>query len=226
MSAGACEPACTAASGGDGSRPTVGVLALQGAFREHRRALERVGVRVVEVRRVAHLAGLDGLVIPGGESSTMARLMQAYGLDHAVADFTRSGGAVWGTCAGAIAVARVIEGHAEQPRLGLLDMRVARNAYGRQVASFEADLAVEGWAHPFRAVFIRAPRITAVGPGVRVMAVYDGHPVAVADDTTLATVFHPELTGDDRWHRAFVERCRFARDAPERVAASREARIA
>lgn len=223
---GAREPACTTASGRDGSLTTVGVLAVQGAFREHRMALERVGAHVVEVRRARHLAGLDGLVIPGGESSTMAKLMRAYGLDRAVTGFARAGGAVWGTCAGAITVASVIEGHSEQPRLGLLDLHVARNAYGRQVASFEADLAVEGWAHPFRAVFIRAPRITAVGPGARVLAVYDGHPVAVADDTTLATVFHPELTGDDRWHRAFVARCRYARDTRERVAASREARTA
>jgi len=219
-------PASTLASGRPGSLSSVGVLALQGAFREHRRAFERVGADVVEVRRGRQLAGLDGLVIPGGESSTMAKLMQAYGLDHAVADFARAGGALWGTCAGAIMVASVIEGHPEQPRLGLLDLHVARNAYGRQVASFEADLAVQGWAHPFRAVFIRAPRITAVGPGARVLAVYDGHPVAVADDTTLATVFHPELTGDDRWHRAFVERCRYARDTRERIAASREARTA
>ena len=219
-------PASGSATRGDGGLSSVGVLALQGAFREHRRALERVGAHVVEVRRAAQLAGLDGLVIPGGESSTMAKLMRVYGLDHAVAGFARAGGALWGTCAGAIIVASGIEGHPEQPRLGLLDLHVARNAYGRQVASFEADLAVQGWAQPFRAVFIRAPRITAVGSGVQVLAVYDGHPVAVADDTTLATVFHPELTGDDRWHRAFVARCRYARDTRERVAASREARTA
>lgn len=219
-------PASTAASGCDGSPASVGVLALQGAFREHRWALERVGARVVDVRRVAQLAGLDGLVIPGGESSTLAKLMRAYGLDDAIADFARAGGALWGTCAGAIMVASVIEGHPAQPHLRLLDMHVARNAYGRQVSSFEAALAVQDWEHPFRAVFIRAPRITAVGPGVQVLAVYDGHPVAVADDTTLATVFHPELTGDDRWHRAFVERCRRARITREPVAAAREVRNA
>ena len=219
-------PASTAGSGRDGCLASVGVLALQGAFREHRWALERVGAGVVEVRRVAQLAGLDGLVIPGGESSTMAKLMRAYGFDHAVADFARAGGALWGTCAGAIMVASVIEEHHEQPRLGLLDLHVARNAYGRQVASFEADLEVQGWSHPFRAVFIRAPLITAVGPGVQVLAVYDGHPVAVADDTTLATVFHPELTGDDRWHRAFVERCRGARSTRDPVAGAPEARNA
>ncbi len=204
---------------------SIGVLALQGAFREHRLALERVGAHATEVRRPAHLEGLDGLIIPGGESTTIGKLLQAYGLDEAIQGFAASGGALWGTCAGAIAVASVIEGQPQQPRLGLLEVRVARNGYGRQVASFEADVRVEGWDAPFRAVFIRAPRITGVGAGVRVLAVYDDQPVAVGDEATLATVFHPELTGDDRWHQAFVERCLGTR-AARRANASAETRTA
>lgn len=201
------------------------MLALQGAFREHRLALERVGAYVTNVRRPAQLEGLDGLIIPGGESTTIGKLLRAYGLDAAIAGFAASGGALWGTCAGAIAVAHAIEGHPEQPCLGLVDVRVARNGYGRQVASFEADVRVDGWDAPFRAVFIRAPRITGVGAGVRVLAVYDDQPVAVGSETTLATVFHPELTGDDRWHQAFVERCLGAR-AARRPSESAEARTA
>ncbi|MBA2667722.1 MAG: pyridoxal 5'-phosphate synthase glutaminase subunit PdxT [Trueperaceae bacterium] len=186
--------------------PVVGVLALQGAFREHRRAFERRGARVVEVRKPAHLDGIGGLVIPGGESTTMAKLMRAYGLDQAIPAFHAAGGAVWGTCAGAIAVARDIEGHPDQPRLGLLDLGVARNAYGRQVASFEADLDVDGLDAPFHGVFIRAPRIVRVGSGVATLASFDGDPVAVLGDRVLATVFHPELAGDDALHQLFLER--------------------
>jgi pyridoxal 5'-phosphate synthase pdxT subunit len=189
-----------------GSPPVVGVLAVQGAFREHRRAFERLGARVVEVRRPEHLVGLCGLVIPGGESTTMAKLMRHYGLDVAIPAFHAQGGAVWGTCAGAIAVARDIEGRPDQPRLGLVDLGVARNAYGRQVASFEADLEVEGLGGPFHGVFIRAPRLVRVGDELTVLASFEGDPVAVAGERVLATVFHPELSGDDRLHRFFLER--------------------
>ena len=203
--------------------PLVGVLALQGAFREHRSALERVGARALEVRRPEQLSCLDGLVIPGGESSTMTRLMRDYRLDEAIRCFSQDGGPVWGTCAGAIAVASVIEGYPEQPRLGLLDVRVVRNAYGRQRASFEADIDVVGWERPFRALFIRAPSLGAVGSGVRVLATFAGQPVAIADGRTLATVFHPELTGDDRWHRAFVTHCIGVRVARRRAAATADA---
>lgn len=187
------------------SGAVVGVLALQGAFREHKRAFERLGAEVAEVRLPGQLAGLSGVVIPGGESTTMAKLMRTYGLDEALVDFHARGGAIWGTCAGAIAVATEIEGHPEQPRLGLLDMTVARNAYGRQVASFEADVPVSGMAAPFPAVFIRAPRITEVGAGVEVLAEYAGDPVMVAQGRLMATVFHPELSGDDRVHAHFLE---------------------
>ena len=183
----------------------IGVLALQGAFREHKEAFERLGADVTEVRLPEHLAGLEGVVIPGGESTTMAKLMQLYGLDVALTDFYRDGGAVWGTCAGAIAVASRLTGRPGQPRLGLLELTVARNDYGRQVASFETDLSVTDFAAPFRAVFIRAPRITHVGEGVRVLARLVGDPVMVAEGKLLATVFHPELSGDDRIHARFLE---------------------
>jgi pyridoxal 5'-phosphate synthase pdxT subunit len=184
----------------------VGVLALQGAFREHRLAFARLGAEVREVRKPAQLEGLDGLVIPGGESTTMAKLMATYGFDRALPAFHAAGGGVWGTCAGAIAVAREIDGYPEQPRLALLDIVVARNAYGRQVASFEADLAVRGIDGPFRGVFIRAPRILRVGDGVETLSVYDGDPVAVAAGRTVASVFHPELSGDDRLHALVLAR--------------------
>ncbi|MEX2502256.1 MAG: pyridoxal 5'-phosphate synthase glutaminase subunit PdxT [Trueperaceae bacterium] len=185
---------------------TIGILALQGAFREHRLALQRLGATAREVRQPAHLDGLSGLIVPGGESTTMAKLMVAYGFDRALPAFHASGGAVWGTCAGAILVAREIVGRPEQPRLDLIDLTVDRNAYGRQVASFEADLEVRGMDAPFRAVFIRAPRIAAVGPDVTVLAQWHDDPVAVASDRAMATVFHPELSGDDRFHRLFLDR--------------------
>jgi pyridoxal 5'-phosphate synthase pdxT subunit len=188
------------------ARPRVGVLALQGAFREHRLAFERVGAEVVEVRKPEHLEGLVGVTIPGGESTTMAKLMVTYGLDRALAAFHAAGGGVWGTCAGAIAVASEIAGHGDQPRLGLLDLTVERNAYGRQIASFEADLDVVGIALPFHGVFIRAPRIVRVGAGLETLAVYDGDAVAVASGGVFATVFHPELSGDDAFHALVMDR--------------------
>ncbi len=183
----------------------VGVLALQGAFREHKKAFERLGATVTEVRLPKHLDGLEGVVIPGGESTTMAKLMQLYGLDDALKTFHEGGGAVWGTCAGAIMVASEIVGRPEQPRLGLLAMQVARNDYGRQVASFETALEVVSLPAPFQAVFIRAPRITEVAQDVEVLARYQGDPVMVTQGKVMATVFHPELSGDDRVHAHFLE---------------------
>ena len=186
--------------------PTVGVLALQGAFREHRLAFERLGFNVREVRLPRDLEGLVGLAIPGGESTTMAKLMRTYGLDDAIRKFHAGGGGLLGTCAGAIALATEIVGHPDQPRLGLLDVAVARNDYGRQVASFEADLQVVGLERPVHGVFIRAPRLVGVGDEVAILAVYDGDPVAVADGNVVATVFHPELSGDDRFHALALAR--------------------
>lgn len=182
----------------------IGVLALQGAFREHRFAFERLGASVSEVRLPAQLGGLAGVVIPGGESTTMAKLMQTYGLDKALKEFHASGGAVWGTCAGAIAVASEIVAKPQQPRLSFVDITVERNAYGRQVASFEAELAVSGWSERFHALFIRAPRIAATGSDVEVLATFDGDPVMVRQGRVMATVFHPELSGDDRVHEYFM----------------------
>lgn len=201
----------------------IGVLALQGSVREHEDALRRLGVEVREVRRPEHLEGLDGLVLPGGESTTFRRLM-ARGLLEAVRQAHERGMALFGTCAGLILLAGdVLEqaepgvapsgGTAPGPGLRVLDVTVARNGYGRQVASFEAAVTLrpplgEG---PFHGVFIRAPRIAAVGPGVQVLAMLDGEPVMVQQDRVLGSSFHPELTGDLRIHRYFVEEVAGAR---------------
>jgi pyridoxal 5'-phosphate synthase pdxT subunit len=175
-------------------KPRIGVLALQGAFREHARVLRATGADVVEVRLPGQLDELDGLVIPGGESTSILRLASLYGLDEAIRTFEAP---VFGTCAGMILVDRA--------HLGLADLEVDRNAYGRQVASFEADLALEGDERPFRGVFIRAPRVRDVGPGVEVLAELDGEPVLLRDGHVLVAAFHPELTDDPRIHVRFLE---------------------
>ena len=180
-------------------RPRIGVLALQGAFREHARALRAAGADVVEVRLPRQLDGLDGLVIPGGESTTITKLAALYGLDEAIRSFERP---IFGTCAGMILL--------DRSHLGLADFEVERNAYGRQVASFEADLEVEGDDRPFRGVFIRAPRVRDVGPGVEVLAERDGEPVLLRDGRVLVAAFHPELTDDRRIHERFLELVREA----------------
>jgi pyridoxal 5'-phosphate synthase pdxT subunit len=177
----------------------IGVLALQGNFREHVAVLRRLGAEPVEVRKPDELAGLDGLVIPGGESTTFMRLMRLYGLDEAVRAFD---GPVFGTCAGMIVL--------DRNHLGLVDLSVRRNAFGRQAASFETDLAVEGEETPMRAVFIRAPWVERVGPDVEVLSTVRSGPaagriVAVRHDRLLATSFHPEMTGDARLHGYFAE---------------------
>ena len=173
---------------------TVGVLALQGNFREHVAMLRRLGADVIEVRKPEQLDGLDGLVIPGGESTTFTRLMRLYGLDEAVKRFA---GPVFGTCAGMIVL--------DREHLGLVDLVVDRNAYGRQVASFEADLDLAADEEPLRGVFIRAPRVREVGEGVEVIAVHDGEPVLLRDGRFLVAAFHPELTDDTRVHERFLE---------------------
>jgi 5'-phosphate synthase pdxT subunit len=172
----------------------IGVLALQGNFREHAAMLRRLGAEVVEVRKPEHLEGLNGLVIPGGESTTFMRLMRLYGLDEAIHRFERP---VFGTCAGMIVL--------DRDHLGLVDLVVDRNAYGRQVASFEADLDLEGDDDQLRGVFIRAPRVREVGTGVEVLAEHDGEPVLVRDGRFLLASFHPELTDDTRVHERFLE---------------------
>jgi pyridoxal 5'-phosphate synthase pdxT subunit len=175
-------------------KPRIGVLALQGAFREHARALRRSGADVVEVRLPQQLHGLDGLVVPGGESTTIMKLAAQYGLDDAIRAFDRP---IFGTCAGMIVL--------DRRHLGLADLEVARNAYGRQVASFESDLELGDGDAPFRGVFIRAPRVSDVGPGVEVLAEHDGEPVLLRDGRILVAAFHPELTDDPRIHERFIE---------------------
>jgi pyridoxal 5'-phosphate synthase pdxT subunit len=192
----------------------VGVLALQGAFREHCRALADVGLEPVEVRQPAELAGLEGLVIPGGESTTMSKLMVAYGLEAPIRELHEAGAPVFGTCAGMILVARdAADGLPDQRYLGLIDIVVRRNAFGRQVASFEAALALASDPEPFSGVFIRAPWIESAGEGVQVLAEHDGHAVAAQQGSVLVTAFHPELTGDRRLHRRFAEMVERARGA-------------
>jgi 5'-phosphate synthase pdxT subunit len=189
---------------GLGTGLTVGVLALQGDFREHRVMLERLGARTLEVRKPGELKGLDGLVIPGGESTTMCKLMDAYHLATPIRHFHRDGGAVYGTCAGLIVAARdTVEGR--PATLGLMDIVARRNAFGRQVRSFEADLVVAGAGRrPVRAVFIRAPWVESAGPEVEVLATCQGHIVAARQGAVLVTAFHPELTDDTRMHELFI----------------------
>ena len=172
----------------------VGVLAVQGNFREHAAMLRRLGADVVEVRKPEQLEELDGLVIPGGESTAILRLARLYGLEDALRRFA---GPILGTCAGMILVDRA--------HLGLADLEVDRNAYGRQVASFEADLRLDGEEQPLRGVFIRAPRVAEWGDGVEVLAEHEGRPVLLRDGRILVAAFHPELTEDTRVHERFLE---------------------
>jgi 5'-phosphate synthase pdxT subunit len=183
----------------------VGVLALQGDFAEHEAALRRAGAEPVQVRLPRDLAGLHGLIIPGGESTTITRLMIAYELLEPLRALARNGFAIWGTCAGAIVLAREAIG-LDQPNIGAMDITIRRNAFGSQIDSFEIDLPVEGMSEPFHAVFIRAPVIEAAGPGVEVLArLPDGRMVAARQGALLATSFHPELTDDLRFHRLFLD---------------------
>ncbi len=185
----------------------VGVLALQGAFREHILVLEALGVSTVAVRLPGQLDGLDGLVIPGGESTAIAKLMRTYRFYEAIREACSAGMGVWGTCAGAILIAREIcDGRVDQEPLGLMDIVVQRNAYGRQVDSFEAMLDFAHIGDPFPGVFIRAPYIERAGDAVEILADHGGRIVAAREGSMLATTFHPELTGDPRVHRFFVER--------------------
>jgi 5'-phosphate synthase pdxT subunit len=173
--------------------PKIGVLAVQGNFREHAAMLRGLGADPVEVRKPEELGGLDGLVIPGGESTAIMRLVRLYGLEDAIREFRRP---VFGTCAGMILL--------DRRHLGMLDLEVERNAYGRQVASFEADLELEGEAEPLRGVFIRAPRVVDTGPEVQVVGEHAGEPVLLRQGRFLVASFHPELTGDTRVHERFL----------------------
>ncbi|EOS53406.1 MULTISPECIES: pyridoxal 5'-phosphate synthase glutaminase subunit PdxT [Paenibacillus] len=182
----------------------VGVLALQGAVAEHIRSLEKTGVEGVTVKHVEQLADLDGLIIPGGESTTIGKLMRKYGFIEAIRDFSGQGKPIFGTCAGLIVMAKEIEG-GEEPHLALMDIKVSRNAFGRQRESFETDLDVKGLEAPLRAVFIRAPLITAVGDGVEVLSTYKDEIVTARQGHLLVSSFHPELTDDFSLHTYFVE---------------------
>lgn len=184
--------------------PTVGVLALQGDFAAHRAMLEGLGAVVREVRVPADLEGLDGLVMPGGESTTMTLGIEREGLAEPLRAFHAAGRPVFGTCAGLIMLDRA--------HLGIMDIVAERNAFGRQVHSFEEDLDLGLEGGPLRAVFIRAPLIAEHGPGVRVLASVDGHPVAAEEGAVLAISFHPELSGDARLHARFLDTVRRLRD--------------
>lgn len=186
----------------------IGVLALQGDFAEHISMLKRIGVEAVEVRLPKHLEGLNGLIIPGGESTTIGKLAVAYNLIEPLREFGKAH-AIWGTCAGAIFLAKDIG--RDQPLLGLMDIKVLRNAFGRQVDSFETELEIEelykatGTEHPYHAVFIRGPVIESVSGSARILsALEDGRIVAAQQGHLLATSFHPELTDDTRFHQYFI----------------------
>lgn len=188
----------------DAQAPLIGVLAIQGGFQAHERMLERLGARVREVRVPAHLQGLDGLVLPGGESTTITLGIEREGLTEPLRDLAAAGTPVMGSCAGLIML--------DREHLGILDMVAERNAFGRQISSFEVDLDVKGLdGEPVRGVFIRAPWIREHGPGVEILAEVDGHAVAARQGRVLAVAFHSELTDDDRMHRLFLDEVRAAR---------------
>jgi 5'-phosphate synthase pdxT subunit len=186
----------------------IGVLALQGDFAEHITMLKKIGVETAEVRLPKHLQGLDGLIMPGGESTTIGKMAVAYDLIKPLQEFGKSH-AIWGTCAGAIFLSKDIG--RDQPLLGLMDIKVQRNAFGRQVDSFETDLEIDelfkatGTEHPYHAVFIRAPIIESVSGKAKVLAkLEDGRIIAALEGHLLATSFHPELTEDTRFHEYFI----------------------
>jgi pyridoxal 5'-phosphate synthase pdxT subunit len=187
----------------------IGILALQGDVREHRRALSELGAHPVEVRRPEDLAGVDGLILPGGESTTISLLVQSAGLAPALQERLDGGLPAFGTCAGMILLARdVLDGRPDQVAFGAIDIGVRRNAFGRQVDSFETDLSVEGAGEePMHAVFIRAPVVERVGDSVEVLATVDGRPVACRSGAVLVTSFHPELSDDLRLHELFLKGC-------------------
>jgi len=195
---------------------TIGVLAVQGDFAEHAAMLRSAdpAVTVREVRTPKDLQGLDGLIVPGGESTTIGKLLVAYGLETPIRDAAEGGMPVWGTCAGMILLAREIQGGEPDGRIGLMDLSVQRNAFGRQIDSFETELSFKGLDQPLHAVFIRAPTVQRLGDAAEALATLpDGRVVAARQGNLLATAFHPELTPDTRLHRYFVEACREARAA-------------
>jgi pyridoxal 5'-phosphate synthase pdxT subunit len=189
---------------GNGDRPKIGILALQGDVREHEEVLRGLGVDPVEVRTAGDLDGLAGVIVPGGESTTIGKMLVSSGLLDGLRGFFYKGGPVWGTCAGMVLAASATTGP-RQPLLGVMNALVERNGFGRQVHSFEKDLDVEGFDRPFTGVFIRAPFFEDVGPGVEVLSELEGKVVAARGENILVTAFHPELTDDTRFHEYFLE---------------------
>ncbi|BBI30697.1 pyridoxal 5'-phosphate synthase glutaminase subunit PdxT [Cohnella abietis] len=190
----------------------IGVLALQGAVAEHIRSIELAGGQGIPVKRIEQLSEIDGLIIPGGESTTIGKLMRKYGFIEAIREFANQGKPIFGTCAGLIVLAERLEG-VEEPHLALMDMTVARNAFGRQRESFETDLDVKGIDTPLRAVFIRAPLIKQVSDKVEVLSEYKGEIVTAKQGNLLASSYHPELTDDYRLHELFIRMAQEARAA-------------
>jgi len=194
--------------------PTIGVLGLQGAFRAHIHALADLGVEARDVRTPAHLEGVDALVMPGGESTTMSRLLTSSGLFDQIKARASEGMPIFGTCAGMILLAtEVLDGRPDQRSFGVIDLTVQRNGYGRQLDSFETELDVAGLEAPFHGVFIRAPLVAATGDAVDVLAAHEGVPVLVRQGRVMAASFHPELTADNRLHERFVELVRDSTDS-------------
>ena len=191
-------------AGNGDERPRVGILALQGDVQEHAKILRRLGVEPVEVRTVEELKGLAGVIVPGGESTTIGKMLVSSGLLDGLRSFFYKGGPVWGTCAGMVLAASATTGP-QQPLIGLMNALVERNGFGRQVHSFEKDLDVDGFDEPFTGVFIRAPFFEDVGPGVEVLSEVEGKVVAARGENILVTAFHPELTEDTRFHEYFLE---------------------
>ncbi len=189
---------------GNGDRPRIGILALQGDVREHAEILRRLGVEPVEVTTEGDLEGLAGVIVPGGESTTIGKMLVSSGLLDGLRGYFYRGGPVWGTCAGMVLAASATTGP-RQPLLGVMNALVERNGFGRQVHSFEKDLDVEGFDEPFTGVFIRAPFFEDVGPGVEVLSEVEGKVVAARGENILVTAFHPELTDDTRFHEYFLE---------------------
>ncbi|MDP8948777.1 MAG: pyridoxal 5'-phosphate synthase glutaminase subunit PdxT [Actinomycetota bacterium] len=190
-------------AGNEAEKSRIGVLALQGDVREHVEILKKLGVEPVEVRDVADLESLHGLVVPGGESTAIGKMMAESGLLDGVRSFFYKGGPIWGTCAGMVLAASATTGP-RQPLLGLMNALVERNGFGRQVHSFEKELEIEGFEEPFVGVFIRAPFFEEVGPGVEVLGEINGRIVAAKGENILVTAFHPELTEDLRFHEYFL----------------------
>lgn len=182
----------------------IGVLALQGAVAEHLKSISSAGAEGIAIKHIEHLSEVAGLIIPGGESTTIGKLMRKYGFIEAIREFSEQGKPIFGTCAGLIVLAKDIEG-SEEPHLGLMNISVSRNAFGRQRESFETDLDIKGIEQPVRAVFIRAPLISQVGEGVEVLSEYQDEIVTAREGHLLASSFHPELTDDYRLHQYFVD---------------------